>query len=104
MVFTASGIPFVSFCANAGVPLDVVASIVGHGSTAMTRHYAHISDEAKGKAIEALPVLESAQEEVHDPDRELLLKQLSGLSTEELAALVSNTTTNSTNTKDLKAG
>lgn len=95
---------FVSFCANAGVPLDVVASIVGHGSTAMTRHYAHISDEAKGKAIEALPVLESAQEEVHDPDRELLLKQLSGLSTEELAALVSNTTTNSTNTKDLKAG
>ena len=76
---------FVSFCANAGVPLDVVASIVGHGSTAMTRHYAHISDEAKGKAIGALPVLESAQEEVHDPDRELLLKQLSGLSTEELA-------------------
>ena len=95
---------FVSFCANAGVPLDVVASIVGHGSTAMTRHYAHISDEAKGKAIEALPVLESAQEEVHDPDRELLLKQLSGLSTEELAALVSNAITNSTNTKDLKAG
>lgn len=95
---------FVSFCANAGVPLDVVASIVGHGSTAMTRHYAHISDEAKGKAIEALPVLETAQEEVHDPDRELLLKQLSGLSTEELAKLVSNTTTNSTDTKDLKAG
>ena len=95
---------FVSFCANAGVPLDVVASIVGHGSTAMTRHYAHISDEAKGKAIEALPVLETAQEEVHDPDRELLLKQLSGLSTEELAKLVSNTITNSTNTKDLKAG
>ena len=95
---------FVSFCANAGVPLDVVASIVGHGSTAMTRHYAHISDEAKGKAIEALPVLETLQEEVHDPDRELLLKQLSGLSTEELAKLVSNTITNSTDTKDLKAG
>ena len=38
---------FVSFCANAGVPLDVVASIVGHGSVAMTRHYAHISDAAK---------------------------------------------------------
>lgn len=103
-VFTVSGIRLCRSAANAGVPLDVVASIVGHGSTAMTRHYAHISDEAKGKAIEALPVLESAQEEVHDPDRELLLKQLSGLSTEELAALVSNTTTNSTNTKDLKAG
>ncbi len=95
---------FVSFCANAGVPLDVVASIVGHGSTAMTRHYAHISDEAKGKAIEALPVLETAQEEVHDPDRELLLKQLSGLSTEELAALIVKTNRNSIKVENLKAG
>ncbi len=95
---------FVSFCANAGVPLDVVASIVGHGSTAMTRHYAHISDEAKGKAIGALPVLESAQEEVHDPDRELLLKQLSGLSTEELAALIVKTNRNSIKVENLKAG
>ena len=48
---------FVSFCANAGVPMAVVASIVGHGSPAMTRHYAHISTEAKGKAIETLPIL-----------------------------------------------
>ena len=94
---------FVSFCANAGVPLDVVASIVGHGSTAMTRHYAHISDEAKGKAIEALPVLETVQEEVHDPDRELLLKQLSGLSTEELTALVERSNKNSLK-ENLKAG
>ena len=70
----------------------------------MTRHYAHISDEAKGKAIEALPVLESAQEEVHDPDRELLLKQLSGLSTEELAALIVKTNRNSIKVENLKAG
>ena len=70
----------------------------------MTRHYAHISDEAKGKAIEALPVLESTQEEVHDPDRELLLKQLSGLSTEELAALIVKTNRNSIKVESLKAG
>ena len=30
---------FVSFCANAGVPLAIVAEIVGHGNPAMTKHY-----------------------------------------------------------------
>lgn len=48
---------FVSFCANAGVPLAVVQSIVGHGSPAMTTHYTHISQEAAQKAIDALPML-----------------------------------------------
>ncbi|MDD4817162.1 MAG: site-specific integrase [Victivallaceae bacterium] len=46
---------FVSLCANAGVPEEVIAAIVGHGSPAMTRHYTHISTEAKQKAIGALP-------------------------------------------------
>ena len=46
---------FVSFCANSGVPLAVVQSIVGHGSPAMTRHYSHISREATEKAVDSLP-------------------------------------------------
>ena len=48
---------FVSFCANAGVPLAVVAEIVGHGNPAMTRHYAHVNNTAKQNAISALPML-----------------------------------------------
>ena len=48
---------FVSFCANAGVPLAVVAEIVGHGNPAMTEHYSHISTAAKQEAINALPFL-----------------------------------------------
>ena len=48
---------FVSFCANAGVPLAVVAEIVGHGNPAMTEHYSHISTESKRSAIKALPSL-----------------------------------------------
>lgn len=79
---------FVSFCANAGVPLDVVASIVGHGSTAMTRHYAHISDAAKSKAIDALPVLSLSDAPENDPEKEGLLKELSSLSAEQLADLL----------------
>ena len=51
---------FVSFSANAGVPLPVVQSIVGHCSTAMTRHYYHESEEALRSAVEAIPALGGA--------------------------------------------
>ena len=48
---------FVSFAANAGVPLHVVQSIVGHESTAMTRHYYHENIEALRSAVAAIPAL-----------------------------------------------
>ena len=82
---------FVSFCANAGVPLDVVASIVGHGSVAMTRHYAHISDSAKDKAIQALPVLSFSDSSSNDPEKEVILKELSLLPAEKLVEFLNTT-------------
>ena len=48
---------FVSFAANAGVPLHVVQSIVGHESTAMTRHYYHENIDALRRAVAAVPTL-----------------------------------------------
>ncbi len=48
---------FVSFSANAGVPLPVVQSIVGHSSTAMTRHYYHENEDALRRAVAAVPGL-----------------------------------------------
>ena len=48
---------FVSFAANAGVPLHVVQSIVGHESTAMTRHYYHENIVALKSAVAAIPSL-----------------------------------------------
>ena len=48
---------FVSLAANAGVPLHVVQSIVGHESTAMTRHYYHESVDALRSAVAAIPTL-----------------------------------------------
>ena len=48
---------FVSFAANAGVPLHVVQLIVGHESTAMTRHYYHENIEALKSAVNAIPTL-----------------------------------------------
>lgn len=46
---------FVSICARAGVPASVVQEIVGHSSSAMTRHYTHVGTEAAQAAIAALP-------------------------------------------------
>lgn len=48
---------FVSFSANAGVPLHIVQSIVGHESTAMTRHYYHENLTALQQAVNAIPSL-----------------------------------------------
>lgn len=48
---------FVSFAANAGVPLHIVQSIVGHESTAMTRHYYHENLDALKSAVAAIPTL-----------------------------------------------
>jgi len=46
---------FVSMSANAGVPLAVVQSIVGHATAEMTRHYYHESQGALISAVAALP-------------------------------------------------
>ena len=48
---------FVSFAANAGVPLHIVQSIVGHESITMTRHYYHENLSALKSAVAAIPTL-----------------------------------------------
>lgn len=48
---------FVSLSANAGVPLHIVQLIVGHESTAMTRHYYHENLSALQNAVSAIPCL-----------------------------------------------
>ena len=57
---------YVSLCANAGVPLALVQSIVGHTSPAMTQHYFHADDAALKRAAAALPSL--AAPSAPDPD------------------------------------
>ena len=42
---------FVSFCANAGISLEICASIVGHSTVSTTQIYSHISDAAKRQAL-----------------------------------------------------
>ncbi|MGN0878424.1 MAG: tyrosine-type recombinase/integrase [Oligosphaeraceae bacterium] len=44
---------FISFCASAGVPIEVVKAMVGH-TTDVTRVYTHISEKAMRGAIDAL--------------------------------------------------
>ena len=52
---------FVSVAVNAGIPLATVQAIVGHKSTAMTRHYYHPSVDALRRAVDAMPpIMQSA--------------------------------------------
>ena len=48
---------FVSFAANAGIPLHIVQAIVGHESTAMTRHYYHENEKALRRAVSSIPTI-----------------------------------------------
>ena len=63
---------FVSLSANAGVPLHIVQAIVGHESTAMTRHYYHENAAALAQAVEAIPSISEtgdvSEGEVAPPD------------------------------------
>ena len=86
---------FVSFCANAGVSLDIVAEIVGHGSPIMTKHYAHFSNEAKSAILQALPSKTTKTTNATDgqndqaPEaREELLKMLAGMDPEKVQELL----------------
>ena len=58
--------------ANAGVSLHIVQSIVGHESTAMTRHYYHENVAALKQAVEAIPSISEtgdvSEGEVAPPD------------------------------------
>jgi hypothetical protein len=54
---------FVSLAANAGVPLAVVQSIVGHSTVDMTRHYFHESETALVSAVAALPSVAGGETE-----------------------------------------
>lgn len=49
---------FVSLCAEAGAPLETVASILGHSSSSVTRHYTHVSPQAQAKAVRAISLTE----------------------------------------------
>lgn len=44
---------FISFCANAGVPMEITKAMVGH-TTDVTRIYTHISEKAMKSAISRL--------------------------------------------------
>jgi integrase len=47
----------VSLMKNAGIPDAVVQELVGHESSAMSRHYTHVGIEALNQAAGSLPVL-----------------------------------------------
>ncbi len=64
---------FVSFCAEAGVPMATVQAIVGHGSPAMTRHYTHIGIDTLKSAVNKLAISSDNKEpDIRDKINRLL--------------------------------
>ena len=43
---------FVTMCAEAGIPLEIVKVVVGHTTQKMTEHYAHIREKAVKEAFD----------------------------------------------------
>lgn len=54
---------YVSMCAEAGVPLAIVRTIVGHQAESMSEHYLHVSDAAAREMAERLSVPGAVHEE-----------------------------------------
>ncbi|MBR6056646.1 MAG: site-specific integrase [Victivallales bacterium] len=75
---------FVSFCANAGVSLDIVADVVGHSSPVMTKHYAHFSDEARKAILGALPSQETSSSSANEAECLSLQEKIDRMSPEEM--------------------
>lgn len=97
---------FVSFAANAGISLSVIAAIVGHSSTAMTRHYYHENEEVLRRAVNAIPSIGSgavaARAAVaNDPQPMSVEKRLKQLERLYKKNLVSRDEYNSTRTRIL---
>jgi len=81
---------YVSLCADAGVPLAVVQSIVGHSAESMTRRYYHAGDAALRSAAAALPDVRapgSARASTPEKASPASVAGLEGMTVEELRAL-----------------
>lgn len=63
---------FISWCFNAGVPLDQVKEVVGQNNIAVTRIYAHMSEETKAAIIKAIPKRNQKEASAADEIKKLL--------------------------------
>lgn len=78
---------FVSLAANAGAPLALVQSIVGHSNPMMTEHYFHANAEALTHTVAALPAINGEVVEV-DTEETDFARRLDGLDAKALKRLV----------------
>jgi len=95
---------FVSLSANAGVPLALVQSLVGHSNPAMTRHYLHVDLASVQNAIASLPNVSGKEmiEEKNDAKLDEIKRLLTGLTNKGLTDLLKATQQEITTRKKTK--
>jgi integrase len=75
---------FVSLSREAGAPLSVVESIVGHHSPAMTQHYTHTSELAARNAVALLPSMSDGPASSVKPSLRELIESMTPENVNEL--------------------
>ena len=86
---------FVSFCAEAGIPMALVQDIVGHLNPSMTKHYTRFSNEFKQKEIQKLQIyLPEAKENSLRQQTIELLKSASDPLVSQVYDLLNKTSSN----------
>ena len=53
---------FATRLADEGVPLSVIAELLGHSDIRMTKRYSHASDKAKREAVQKLSKIETSKQ------------------------------------------
>lgn len=59
---------FATRLADAGIPLSVIAELLGHSDIRMTKRYSHATDKAKREAVQILPDFGSDKQVLSKPD------------------------------------
>jgi integrase len=60
---------FATRLADAGVPLSVIADLLGHSDIRMTKRYSHATDKAKREAVQKLTKIETSKQVLSKPGK-----------------------------------
>lgn len=60
---------FATRLADAGVPLSVIAELLGHSDIRMTKRYSHATDKAKREAVQKLTEIETDKQVLSEPSK-----------------------------------
>ena len=71
---------FASFAARSGIPIGVLADILGDNITTLQKYYIHIDNVAKFKAISSMPALQISNDSAVNILKRNIIKKIESIS------------------------